>query len=627
MPIASFGKHGIELGGINFPTTHQCHQAIGILRHIPGVMTRSPLGNEAGETEGIVVVQERTVSMTPLGITGTGIDNVPIIAGTFHQSPAVVRLSQSASHLGQRKVIVGIFQSTRYLLTGMERIGHTVLQRNIAILDIRIEGPSPHTIPVFLQSGRTVKSILPHAFVGFFHVKVCNPLYPGVGQSGCSVIANHGRRITVPTRENGHPAALFVLAYQRLHHFTAPLRSNQIDKRMQGTVRVPQAVIIVICLSLGQPYHRLTGSKSRITAVHIVVCTRQEAGPIESTVELGQGFPVITLHLNETETLFPNISQFTTGLLKVPVRNLRQQVALRSVGIHERRRCLHEHFLTSSYIKSYIGTDSRTTILLQRSIGQRIGREGSITTDFLLEFHYKMSTESGRLSPALIDTMNRIIAINTIVHRINAHETLPFVTVRGHHQIGLAGLLIGKAEDSRTRTGCQLRPNTLIGQGNRIIGRCSHFIRMGETGGTLPGLATQGAIQRHQRHGAVVLGTAAYNPMGIAEPLEQAVTIVIGGNALLFGITGLRCPEIHAIGLEHSRQGLPVLFGILTEHAGCPRRTGRRTHPRIYIRQSRYPGRCIGTSYATTKAACRQTYSNEYGPSHNLIYIFFLYNG
>ena len=94
VPIASFAEHGVKLGHIPVTPAHALHQSLGVVGHIPRVMTGSALGNELDKTESIVIVKESTVGMTALCIACAGIYHMPIVLRALHQGLIIGSLAQ-----------------------------------------------------------------------------------------------------------------------------------------------------------------------------------------------------------------------------------------------------------------------------------------------------------------------------------------------------------------------------------------------------------------------------------------------------------------------------------------------------------------------------------------------------
>jgi hypothetical protein len=86
-----------------------------------------------------------------------------------------------------------------------------------------------------------------------------------------------------------------------------------------------------------------------------------------------------------------------------------------------------------------------------------------------------------------------------------------------------------------------------------------------------------------ESHGAIVLRTSTYDPMRVAETLEEGVLIIVWCTALEFGIGGLRCPEVHPVRLEHSGYHLSVLLTALAKSPSGMHSTGGGPHTGVDI--------------------------------------------
>ena len=63
----------------------------------------------------------------------------------------------------------------------MESLLHTILQGDIAILQITGQCPTAHTVLIVLKSGGRLKGVLPHTFIGLFIVEVTDAFHIGIG--------------------------------------------------------------------------------------------------------------------------------------------------------------------------------------------------------------------------------------------------------------------------------------------------------------------------------------------------------------------------------------------------------------------------------------------------------------
>ena len=112
-------------------------------------MTGSTLRDELLLFKRAYLIHETSVSIAAIHISRLGIQYIPPVLRAFHQRLVILRLSQGLRHLGHAEIIVGIFQGAAHLLIGMESILHLILQWNITIFQITLQGPTAHTILVF----------------------------------------------------------------------------------------------------------------------------------------------------------------------------------------------------------------------------------------------------------------------------------------------------------------------------------------------------------------------------------------------------------------------------------------------------------------------------------------------
>ena len=127
----------------------------------------------------------------------------------------------------------------------MECLFHSILQGDIAILEIAVEGSAPHTVLIVLEVGWGLVGILAHGLIGGLVVKVPDAFYVGIGQYRTAMVADHGCCIAVPTGEDGQPAALIIHSYQRLHHVGGLLWSYQGVERMKCAIGVPHREVAI----------------------------------------------------------------------------------------------------------------------------------------------------------------------------------------------------------------------------------------------------------------------------------------------------------------------------------------------------------------------------------------------
>ena len=98
----------------------------------------------------------------------------------------------------------------------------------------------------------------------------------------------------------------------------------------------------------------------------------------------------------------------------------------------------------------------------------------------------------------------------------------------------------------------------------------------------------QSSTKCRQGKRPIVLCTSSHNPVTVADALEKRVRIIIRGDAFLFGIAGLWCPEVLAIGHQYSRKRLTVFFGAFakeTSRLGVCRRRSYHGVQRIQLPQ------------------------------------------
>ena len=133
--------------------------------------------------------------MAPVTIARHGIDDVSPVLRAFHQLLIVTILTQSLGHLRHGEVIEGIFQGARGLLVLMEGLLHAILQGDIAILEITLQGAATHAVLIVVEGGGRLEGILPHTLVGLFGVEAAYTFYICISQDYRTVVANHRSRI------------------------------------------------------------------------------------------------------------------------------------------------------------------------------------------------------------------------------------------------------------------------------------------------------------------------------------------------------------------------------------------------------------------------------------------------
>ena len=179
-----------------------------------------------------------------------------------------------------------------------------------------------------------------------------------------------------------------------------------------------------------------------------------------------------------------------------------------------------------------------------------------------------MTAEASRLSPSLINAVNRIIAIYHMVDGINLYIPLSLVTVRIDDQMHQLILVGCDTEDGSMAQCRELCLEMFLLEVNGIVMRMGYFIIMTERRGTLLWLKTQVTTQCSYGKGTVILRTASHYPMAVAETLQVGILIIIRCNTFLFGILCLRRPEVLSVRNEDSRKGLSMFLATLAKHAG-----------------------------------------------------------
>lgn len=106
------------------------------MRHIPGVMTRSTLGDRVVESKGIRIFREFAVGVSAVGIAKTGVYDFAVILGTTHQFVIILGLAKFLRYLGESEVVESIFKSPRRLFFIMESLFDFIFQRYVSVLQV-----------------------------------------------------------------------------------------------------------------------------------------------------------------------------------------------------------------------------------------------------------------------------------------------------------------------------------------------------------------------------------------------------------------------------------------------------------------------------------------------------------
>ena len=205
----------------------------------------------------------------------------------------------------------------------------------------------------------------------------------------------------------------------------------------------------------------------------------------------------------------------------------------------------------------------------------------AIILDFIGITQNKVAAEAGRLAPALIDAVDGVIAIDGAVDRVQLKHSLALIAVMVDDDMHRAVLLRRDTEEGSVAAARHLYLQMLIGQTHGIVVGMGYLFVVAEAGGPCRRLQAEHTAEGSDGKRAVVLCTAAHNPMAVAEPLQQGVRIIIRCHALLLRVAGLRRPEVLAIGREDGRQRLPVFLRAFAEEP-CRLGVGRsRAHHRV----------------------------------------------
>ena len=180
--------------------------------------------------------------------------------------------------------------------------------------------------------------------------------------------------------------------------------------------------------------------------------------------------------------------------------------------------------------------------------------------DFIVGLQQIMSAETCRLTPSLIDTMHRIIAVDSLFLIIYLQKALPFITIMIKYDMNRSILFWCDAENSRMAAARQFYFQMFVRQTNCIIVGMRDFISVSEKRCPFLRSQTQLSGKGRQRKRSIILCASTNNPMTIADTLKQRVCIIIRCQTLLLCISRLRCPEILSIRSQYGWQCLTVLF-------------------------------------------------------------------
>ena len=227
------------------------------------------------------------------------------------------------------------------------------------------------------------------------------------------------------------------------------------------------------------------------------------------------------------------------------------------------------HCLARLSTESEPGTDAWFILHLQALANSVVTFEHSVIHQVSgIVSQYEVTAETSRLAPSLVNAMHRIIAIHHMIEGINLDVALPFITIRIDDQMHQLVLFGSDTEDGGMAQCRHLSLEMLLLQIHRIVMRMRNLIGMTERSGALLGLEPQLIAQGGNGKGTVILHAATHYPMAAAETLQKGVLIIIRCDAFLFGILGLRSPEVLPVRNEYGRQGLAMLLAALAKQAG-----------------------------------------------------------
>ena len=96
-----------------------------------------------------------------------------------------------------------------------------------------------------------------------------------------------------------------------------------------------------------------------------------------------------------------------------------------------------------------------------------------------------VAVDAGRLTPSLINTVDRVIAVDCLGDGVYLQVSLHLVAVMIQHNVNGAVLLWGDAEDGSMAGGCHLQFQVLVGQTDGIVVGMGDLLVVREPGGAL----------------------------------------------------------------------------------------------------------------------------------------------
>ncbi len=189
--------------------------------------------------------------------------------------------------------------------------------------------------------------------------------------------------------------------------------------------------------------------------------------------------------------------------------------------------------------------------------------------------------------------MYRIAANYLIFLRVEPDPALLFIAVQPDVQIVIVCRCIAKPEETGTDSTCQLRFDTILRKPDAVTGRRSLLeavIEFSHRAG-LNGVDPSGR-KRHDGRASVVLRAAPAHPVRTSEAGKERIIVIIGHDALSFGVSCFRGPLGHSKRATHRRESLPFeLRSCFTVTHGafgrCRSRPDQRVHiPEIRLREN-----------------------------------------
>ena len=110
VPVQVFRKEGIQFVDVVLWPAHQVHEAIGVLRHIPGIVARRTFGNKARQGFRRGSFLERAIGMPSGRVARCRVYDVPVIPASREEGGGIFFPAQFPGYLRKHKVVVSILQ-------------------------------------------------------------------------------------------------------------------------------------------------------------------------------------------------------------------------------------------------------------------------------------------------------------------------------------------------------------------------------------------------------------------------------------------------------------------------------------------------------------------------------------